>query len=257
MGMHLLAGRDLVEGDDPGRQARASHQGGGQSSVRRALFPSQRDWPADLTGREIMVGPDYEIIGLVSDAKYPSPREPVYPTFYEVNTMLYFVLNVRARLRPESIIQPVQKTLAARDPSLAFLEIHTLAEEADASALARAQYRDAGVAVWGNCRTACRSWNLWTAGVRGGADAARDRNSHGARRAAVSTSRDSLRGRPWEWRRSASQRSTRDHGGGTFGAVALVWDFALGPGVLDSGRSVCCDRRGGCHGDSGRTGGSH
>jgi ABC-type antimicrobial peptide transport system permease subunit len=37
-------------------------------------------------------------------------------------------------MQPESIIQPVRRELAALDPALPFLEIHTLAEEVDASA---------------------------------------------------------------------------------------------------------------------------
>ena len=134
MGMHLLAGRDLVEGDDPGDKHVPPTKVVVNQAFAVRFFPANAIGRRFGTGREIMVGPDYEIIGLVSDAKYRSLREPVYPTFYEVKTTPYFVLNVRARLRPESIIQPVQKTLAALDPSLAFLEIHTLAEEVDASA---------------------------------------------------------------------------------------------------------------------------
>ena len=47
-----------------------------------------------------------------------------------------FVLNVRTHVRPESLFQPVQKVLASIDPSAAFLEIHTLAEEVDDSTAA-------------------------------------------------------------------------------------------------------------------------
>jgi putative ABC transport system permease protein len=43
------------------------------------------------------------------------------------------VLNVRTQIPPESIMQPVQKALASVDPGLAFLEVHTLAEEVDDS----------------------------------------------------------------------------------------------------------------------------
>jgi len=74
----------------------------------------------------------YEIVGIVSDAKYRSLRAPVVPTFYipEIDPD-EFVLNVRTRTRPEAIIAPVRKTLASLDPGLPFLEVHTLAEEAD------------------------------------------------------------------------------------------------------------------------------
>ena len=75
-----------------------------------------------------------EIVGVVSDAKYRSLREPVPPIFYTVGSDDVFVLCVRTHTRPESMIQPVRRALAALDPTLPFLEIHTLAEEVDASA---------------------------------------------------------------------------------------------------------------------------
>ena len=76
----------------------------------------------------------YEIIGVVSDAKYRSLRAPVVPTFYTCETDFdQFVLNVRTRTRPEAIIEPVRKTLASLDPGLPFLEVHTMAEEVDIS----------------------------------------------------------------------------------------------------------------------------
>jgi ABC-type antimicrobial peptide transport system permease subunit len=43
------------------------------------------------------------------------------------------VLNVRTYTRPEGIIAPVRKTLASLDSGLPFLDVHTLAEEADIS----------------------------------------------------------------------------------------------------------------------------
>jgi ABC-type antimicrobial peptide transport system permease subunit len=80
---------------------------------------------------------DDEIVGVVSDAKYRSLREPIVPTFYSVGTAYYaFVLNVRTHVRPQSVFQPVRKALASIDPSAAFLEIHTLAEEVDDSTAA-------------------------------------------------------------------------------------------------------------------------
>jgi ABC-type antimicrobial peptide transport system permease subunit len=56
------------------------------------------------------------------------------PTFYNLGSDDVFVLIVRTRMRPESTIQPVRRELAALDPALPFIEIHTLAEEVDASA---------------------------------------------------------------------------------------------------------------------------
>jgi putative ABC transport system permease protein len=41
---------------------------------------------------------------------------------------------VRTRISPDAIVQPVRRELAALDPALPFTEIHTLADEVDASA---------------------------------------------------------------------------------------------------------------------------
>ena len=79
--------------------------------------------------------PDYEIIGVVSDAKYRSLREPMTPTAYgsfsNVNGSLN--LHVRTRGRPESVIQPVVRIMAALDSGLPFTEVDTMTEEIDAS----------------------------------------------------------------------------------------------------------------------------
>jgi predicted lysophospholipase L1 biosynthesis ABC-type transport system permease subunit len=105
--------------------------------VNRAF--AQRFFPGvDPVGKHFGPSTDTrrnEIVGVVSDAKYRSLREPIPPTFYSVVEWGYgsFVLNVRTRVRPESIFEPVRKALAATDPSVAFLEIHTLADEVDAS----------------------------------------------------------------------------------------------------------------------------
>jgi predicted permease len=76
----------------------------------------------------------YEIVGVSADAKYRSLREPVPPTFYTLNVSSSFVLYVRTRIHPAGIEQPVRQALAALDPAVPFLEIHTMAEEVDSSA---------------------------------------------------------------------------------------------------------------------------
>ena len=77
-----------------------------------------------------------EIMGVVSDAKYRSLREPAPPTVYGkiVNGEDDFVLYARTRMQPESLIRPVRRELAALDPTISFTEVHTLAEEVEESA---------------------------------------------------------------------------------------------------------------------------
>jgi putative ABC transport system permease protein len=73
---------------------------------------------------------------VVNDAKYRSLREPMTPTYYSLGSDDIFVLIVRTRMQPDSMVQPVRRELAALDPALPIIEIHTLAEEVEASAAA-------------------------------------------------------------------------------------------------------------------------
>jgi predicted permease len=85
-------------------------------------------------GLDVAAPANFEIVGVVRDAKYRSLREPMTPTYYQVTDNNLSVLCVRTRNAPESVIEPVRKTLAALDAALPFTEIHTLADEVDASA---------------------------------------------------------------------------------------------------------------------------
>ena len=133
MGIRLVAGRDFTGADDP--KAKPRKVVVNQAFVRR-FFPH-----IDPLGQRFGAGPPqrvvdgmFEIIGVVSDAKYRSMREPMMPTVYQVSREFgAVVLHVRTRGRPESIIQPVRQALTALDPAVPFVEISTLAEEVDAS----------------------------------------------------------------------------------------------------------------------------
>jgi predicted permease len=127
MGMHVLAGRNFQAGDTGAKPARVVVN---QTFVRQ-FFPGE-----DPLGGRLGNAPNtiYEIIGVVNDAKYRSLREPMIPTLYGVGADDYFVIHVRTTMRPDSLIQPVRRELAALDPALPIVETHTLAEEVDASA---------------------------------------------------------------------------------------------------------------------------
>lgn len=133
MGIRLVAGRDFRDTDDP--NAKPGRVVVNQAFVRR-FFPN-----IDPLGQGFGAGPPqrvvdriFEIIGVVSDAKYRSMREPMMPAVYQLSHEFdSFVLHVRTRGRPESIIQPVRQALTALDPAVPFVEISTLAEEVDAS----------------------------------------------------------------------------------------------------------------------------
>ena len=133
MGMRLVAGRDFTGADDP--NAKPAKVVVNQTFVRR-FFPN-----LDPLGQRFGAGPPqrvvtamFEIIGVVSDAKYRSMREPMMPAVFQFSPHFdSFVLHVRTHGQPESIIQSVRQTLAALDPAVPFVEISTLAEDVDAS----------------------------------------------------------------------------------------------------------------------------
>jgi MacB-like periplasmic core domain len=130
MGMRILSGRAFRESDGGVKPFRV---------VVNQTFARQFFAGASAVGKRLGngQGPRYEIIGVVNDAKYRSLREPVPPVLYNLYTRSSgdsFVLCVRTRMQPGSLIQPVRRALAALDPALPFIEIHTLAEEVDASA---------------------------------------------------------------------------------------------------------------------------
>lgn len=130
MGIPMVEGRALTETD---RNAKPTRVVVNEAFALR-FFPT-----VDPLGKRFGFPGDCpelckEIVGVSADAKYRSLREPIPPTFYTLDVSSSFVLYVRTRMRPASIEQPVRRTLAALDPALPFLEIHTLAEELDASA---------------------------------------------------------------------------------------------------------------------------
>jgi len=133
MGMRVVSGRDFTRLDDP--RAKPGNVIVNQAFVRRFcpnIDPLGQRFGAGPPER--VVTPMFEIVGVVSDAKYRSMREPMMPTVYQFSSEFdSFVLHVRTRGRPESIIQPVRQALTALDPALPFVEISTLAEDVDAS----------------------------------------------------------------------------------------------------------------------------
>ena len=135
MGMHVLAGRDFIASDTSARKSKQPEMTVINEAFAHRFFPN-----TDALGKRFgfaagMVGvadDRYEVVGVVGDAKYRSLREPIKPMFYTLQADAdQFVMYVRTSMRPESIIQPVRKVLASLDPSIPFLEVHTLAEEVD------------------------------------------------------------------------------------------------------------------------------
>jgi predicted permease len=135
MGMHVLAGRDFNWFD---RNRTTPRKIIVNQMFARRFFPG-RNPIGELFGSP---GPggvanaDDEIIGVVSDAKYRSLREPIPPTFYSPVVDGFdsrFILHVRTPQRPEAMIAPLRQVLRSLDPELPFIEVRTLREEVEAS----------------------------------------------------------------------------------------------------------------------------
>jgi predicted permease len=143
MGMRIVQGRGFVETDRPPDRDRLF--GGDQTRLARVIvnetFAHRFFHGENPIGKTLGAGigtaakPSCEIIGVVSDAKYRSLREPVPSTMYSFASQPdnRFILHVRTANRPDSIISPVRDALRSIDPQLPIVEIHTLAEEVSAS----------------------------------------------------------------------------------------------------------------------------
>ena len=134
MGMRLLSGRIFTDSEDlrvkPVKvvvnQMFAERYFPGADPLGKRFGKSPPDHPA---------GPDYQIVGVVNDAKYRSLRQPIQPMIYDPDAYDggLLVVHVRTRAKPEEVIQPVRQAIASLDRTMPIVEIDTLADEVDAS----------------------------------------------------------------------------------------------------------------------------
>ena len=135
MGMHIVAGRNFIPSDAHEPKETAPIRVVVNEAFVRQLFPGSngigKRFGAGMEGTTAPAAA--EIIGVVSDAKYRSLKDPIRPMYYSLGTNLdsSFMLNVRTRMAPETIIQPVRQSLASIAPGLALLETGTLSQAVD------------------------------------------------------------------------------------------------------------------------------
>ncbi len=135
MGMRVLAGRAFNWFD---RNQALPHQVIVNQAFARRFFAGQ-----DPLGRRFgfagaggIATRDNQVIGVVSDAKYRSLREPVPPTVYSPQVGGFdstFILQVRTRRTAEAMLAPLQRMLHTLDPALPLIEVRTMREEVEAS----------------------------------------------------------------------------------------------------------------------------
>jgi predicted permease len=133
IGTRLLRGRVIDEHDTPS----APHVAVVNETFARSFFPS-----GDSIGRHFGLGDvshsgDYEIIGIVEDAKYQDTRGPAYATFFlpllqapsgEPVRGWVSAIELHVAGKPENIESAVRKTLADIDPNLTVLKVVSFGE---------------------------------------------------------------------------------------------------------------------------------
>lgn len=132
MGMQILSGRGLTSADSPSIIPISVVV---NEAFARQFFPN-----TDPLGKLVgtistgMAPAQYEIVGIVNDAKYRSLREPMTPTFYPpLRDTGFFQLLVRTPGRPELLVETIGRTVTTLDPAVPISDIHTLAEEVESS----------------------------------------------------------------------------------------------------------------------------
>ena len=136
MGIRVIGGRDFTWFDH--NENDATRRVIVNEAFARRFFPGKDSIGQHVgaAGPDGIAKPDWQIVGVVSDAKYRSLREPIPPTIYNpmVDGSDYeFVLNVRTRQHPEAIIGAVRGVLRSLDPEMPFIEVRTLREEVETS----------------------------------------------------------------------------------------------------------------------------
>jgi predicted permease len=133
MGMRVLFGRGLVPSDVPAGRAASPTMALVNQKFARRFFPDTNPVGKLFGWGTVGIAKgDFEIVGIVSDARYRSLREPIFPMVYTAKTQFKtFVLNVRTHESSQAIIEPVCKVWQSLGPGAPFLEVDTLAQEVD------------------------------------------------------------------------------------------------------------------------------
>jgi predicted permease len=137
LGMRVLAGRGyegLERSRDVGEKGPkavlVSQEFARKFGAGREVLGRRFDFVA-VNGKPAEAG--YEIVGVVSDAKYRSLREPFQPVVYgRLEGEQDFVVHAKSRLDLATTVEAVRAALRRADPRLSFGEVTTL--EADVAA---------------------------------------------------------------------------------------------------------------------------
>lgn len=134
--MDFLAGRDFGQ---RGAEISKPYPAIVNESFANHFFPHQDPLGKRFgTGVDMVVQPEFQVVGVVSNLKYRSLREPMGPGFYSPISLLPqfnapLFLYVRTRTSPRLAIGPVREIVHALAPSLPIFGVETLSQEVKAS----------------------------------------------------------------------------------------------------------------------------
>jgi predicted permease len=142
IGTHVLRGRAIDERDT----ANLQHVAVVNQTFAREFFPHE-----DALGKTFGIGDathshDFQIVGIVEDAKYQDPRVPAYATFFlpyfqsgaekgqeqiQENIRSNYIGDIELRVAgdPQKMESAARETLAAIDPNLVPTQVLTLGEQ--------------------------------------------------------------------------------------------------------------------------------
>jgi predicted permease len=142
IGTRLLRGRTLGEQDTPAaRRAAVVNQ-----AFARKYFPHQEPLGRRFGLGNVSHGQDYEIVGVVEDAKYQDAKVPAYATMFlpllqdvvyadaqlaSAQTRSNYVRGIQLRVagRPRDLQSAVRRTLADLDPSATVIQLLSFDEQ--------------------------------------------------------------------------------------------------------------------------------
>jgi putative ABC transport system permease protein len=129
LGISMLAGRTLSEGDIEGRPLVAVVN----ETMARRYWPN-RSAVGQIFHEGELTEPPIEVVGVARDVKYRTLREEARPSFYRPLAQRRAgagVVHVRTAGDPAASIDTLRKTLASVDPAVPIAEALTLRQQAD------------------------------------------------------------------------------------------------------------------------------
>jgi macrolide transport system ATP-binding/permease protein len=133
VGTRLLQGRVIDERDRPGAPLAAVVN----EAFARRYFPKGNALGQHFGTGDVKHGGDFEIVGIVEDAKYQDTRGPAYPTFFwpllqvpPGDTLRGWVSAIELHVagRPENIESALRQALAGVDPRITILNVQSFNE---------------------------------------------------------------------------------------------------------------------------------